>query len=132
MFSLRKRAKLLESSHSLNGLRSREKEFPLEKVPPELIMHIFDYLSVPELLHMRLVCKRFKILVDSYERFWQLISLEIRFDQAASKDELDIARKLLSLARPNQSIFINCSKNFRHKNSFVCSPNVNHQQVFKS
>jgi hypothetical protein len=48
----------------LNEIRVALSESLFNKIPNETILHIFRFLSVPDLCNISLVCRSFKMMVD--------------------------------------------------------------------
>lgn len=81
MFSLRKRVKLeqkrqVEAQHILSFPTS------FEELPIEVYYHIFDYLSVQELLSLRLLNVSFKNKIDNAKHIWTKIVLKYEFNNS--------------------------------------------------
>ena len=42
-------------------------ESPFNRIPDEILLHIFQFLSVPDLCRVSLVCRSFKMISDQDE-----------------------------------------------------------------
>lgn len=58
-------------SWSLSETRDALNESLFNNIPNEIILHIFQYLSVPDLRNVSLVCRCFKMIADRDE-IWKL------------------------------------------------------------
>jgi RNA polymerase subunit RPABC4/transcription elongation factor Spt4 len=57
-------------SWPLNEIRFALSESLFNKIPNETILHMFRFLSVPDLCNVSLVCRSFKIMVD-HDQIWK-------------------------------------------------------------
>lgn len=146
MNSLRKRAKLIESGQLESDERASSRQyFPLASLPIELMLLVLDQLSIRDLLRIRLVNKRFKQLLDAYERLWTRVGVRISFSsnllncgstlisppsssshsflsqKSTSKSQLEMAQRFLKTTSSLNLVFINAGHYFRHKNLLVIS-----------
>jgi hypothetical protein len=57
-------------SWSLNETRDALSQSLFNNIPNEIILHIFQFLSVPDLCNVSLVCRYFKIIADQ-DQLWK-------------------------------------------------------------
>jgi hypothetical protein len=59
--------KIQNMSWSLNETRDALRKSSFNNIPNEVILHIFRFLSVPDLCNISLVCRFFKMIADQDE-----------------------------------------------------------------
>jgi hypothetical protein len=84
MFSLRKRAKIEENANIKNNINSADSLVDFSSLPIELLFVIFDFLTVKDLVKLRLLNKKFRYLVDGAFFVWKRIKLNLEFDSTLS------------------------------------------------
>ncbi len=54
-------------SWSLNETRGALSKSPFNNIPNEIVLHVFQFLSVRDLCNVSLVCRAFKMIADDDE-----------------------------------------------------------------